>query len=181
MRRPTAGLLVLALLIGYGALAGIGTAVLQQRSELASLEAQLGSTPAASPVATSSSPSPSVRPADAPQIQKVTDNSGHLRSSRYPPILPVKSGTTFTFTAVATDPLNRPLKYMFFTGNPANQEVVCNWGGTACSWTAQGTPNETVNLGVAVRDNASTHKLPLGQCSQADSCDDVWILYFQIG
>lgn len=188
MKQSSAALLVVGLLIGYVAMIAIGIAVLQQRSELASIETRLGSSPATSSVATSSSSpvaistsSPSTSPASGPQIQKVTDVAGHLWISRNPPILPAKSGTTFTLTAFATDPLKRPLEYLFFSGNQPNQTVVCNWGGATCSWTAQGTLNETVNLGVAVRDNEAIHRLPVGQCSQADSCDDVWILFFQIG
>ena len=142
MKRSSAVLILGALAVGYGAVIALGVAVLEQRSELNSIQARLAQ------VSTLGSPqgSPGARSSPSPafsNLLKVTDNLGHVwLPGPNNAVLAVKAGTVFTFTASAQDPLNRPLEYVFFTGRAPSVNVVCGWGASTCQWTAQGSPGD---------------------------------------
>lgn len=183
MNRTTV-LLSVALAIGYGSLIVLGITVLQQRSELASIEARLPASPTFSPAATPSlvsiaSPSPSTAPSTAPvpQLQKVTDNYGHIwlysPTPDFSNPLTVKVGAAFGFTAFAQDPLNRPIEYLYFYGNLPSQTIVCAWGPPTCSWTVPSAQLGQANLFVAIRIKNGTPRIQSGGCFTPDPCD-VW-------
>jgi len=175
------GVFVLAALIAYGAWLGI--LVTRQQTQLDSIEARL----AQSPVAVLS-PSPAARPtpvassSSSPafaELQRVTDNFGHTWI--YSPsnqTANVLVNSQFVFTAVAQDPLNRPIEYAYTVGALPTESVLCNWGGPQCSWTGESRPFPAV-VTVFVRAKGAAHMVR--PCSIMDSCDALLHMNFLFG
>jgi len=176
MKRTSAALVVGALLLAYGAVTVLGVVVLQQRSELSSIEDRLAKT---SPV--SSTPAATATPSAVfPSLLKVTDTNGHVwLPGPNNAVFEVKPGAIVTLTAVANDPQNRSLQYIFLTGGLPGPNVQCDWGGSpTCQWTAPASTGLT-NLTVAIRASATNNRQQAPLCGFQDGCDDFMSLQFR--
>jgi len=160
MKRAPMVLVAVAALIGYCALAWLGITVIQQGSELKSLEARL---PSPAPVLT---PSPTASPSPSPSFAEgafVADNLGHtwiFQAASYPPVT-VSAKTNVSSRAAAQDLMNRQIKYAY-TVNTAttlpSETVLCGWGGPNCSWTVPSTPS-SIGIRVYFRLVGMPHRL----------------------
>ena len=191
MKRTSLILVVGAVLIGYGALSALGVMVIQQQSQIRSIQARLGSpaaaitsSPAASPSSASSpavSPSPVPSPFASPttssafaQLTKVTDNNGHSWVNHVPGQLVTEEpvGATVTFTTVAQDPMDRPIEYAYTIGGPPTGllTLLCNWGGPSCTRTP--TESGTFFITAYVRAKNAPGRTPCGLDINLGACDD---------
>jgi hypothetical protein len=151
----------------------------------------------APPAASISTPSPSGAPARSAtptqspanlvfaRLTHVTDSLGSdwINAPVMGQQVHLKAGTTITFTAFATDELNRQLQFEFWRGESPAQQILCGWGAASCTWTAV-TPSAAcgpcnpTTIHVAVRDSAATHRL--SPCFKTESCDDLQTLQYDI-
>lgn len=180
--------------IGLAAVVALGVIVVQQRSEVASLQARSPSspdvtlvaspvpTPVSTPVASSrTSPSPSQTASAFAQLQTETDNFGHKWVAGHPPdTVNVKAGTALTLTAIAQDPLDRPLEYVWYFGDSHSHSIACAWGSATCAWTVPAAPLGPVWMYVAVRAKNGTPRLSAPACFFDDPCDDIAVLPFNV-
>jgi hypothetical protein len=142
------------------------------------------------PPSPSGAPARSAAPTQSPanlvfaRLTHVTDSLGSdwINAPMMGTPVHLKAGTSITFTAFATDELNRPLQLEFWRGDSPAQQIICGWGAASCTWTAVtpsacGPCNPTL-IHVAVRDSAATHRLT--PCFKTESCDDVQTLQYDV-
>jgi hypothetical protein len=153
------------------------------------LPVQATNSPAVQPTAVPALPShaaPTPPPASLifPRLTHVTDSLGSDWISGPIVAVPVhiKIGSSITFTAFATDELNRQLQFQFWRGQSPTEQLMCGWGSASCTWTASTLsgcgPCPPVVIHVAVRDPNPTHRLT--PCFKIESCDDLETLEYDV-
>lgn len=158
--------------------------------------------PSASPTTLNATTTPAATPATATptassqvisyaQLTHMTDSQGHDWIFPYTPPLPpnayiqARSGAAVTLTSFAKDAQSRQIEFEVWEGDSPNQVLLCGWGGSICTWTAQKTAADTcyatgcsaVNLWIAARHQGAG-PARLTSCFKLEPCDDKWSVPF---